>query len=105
MSRPAGVLGYARKWHADGEVPAKVKNENGRMAWPTKFKFLAVTPNRVFPTDVALVDRAAVTELLTAALGARDALRKVAEGKVAPTNVRRQLDRLHAAMEKFGEPA
>ena len=45
---------WARKWHIDGEKPAKVKKENGRWAWPGKFKFLPVTAGQCMADDVAL---------------------------------------------------
>jgi hypothetical protein len=45
---------WARKWHVDGEKPAKERNANGRMAWPHKFTFHAITPNKVFNDDVPL---------------------------------------------------
>ena len=31
-------VAWMRRWYFDGEKPAKVKNENGRWAWPYKFK-------------------------------------------------------------------
>lgn len=61
------IMGYARRWHADGEVPAKVKNENGRMVWPAKFKWLSVTEHKTFNTDVGLVSADDVAELVAAA--------------------------------------
>lgn len=48
-------IAWARKWHVDGEVPAKEKNASGRWAWPQKFKVYAVTPNKIFKDDVPLV--------------------------------------------------
>lgn len=47
-------VAWARKWHIDGEVPKKVVNENGRMAWPSKFKLHPVTETKCLPDDVAL---------------------------------------------------
>lgn len=49
------VLGYARAWHAAGEVPKKERNENGRWAWPARFKFYALTEKQVSSTDVPLI--------------------------------------------------
>ena len=49
--------GFIRKWAKDGEVPTKEKNSNGRMAWPTKFKFMAVTQYQVLASDLALFTR------------------------------------------------
>jgi hypothetical protein len=43
-----------RRWAYDGETPVKERKENGRMAWPVRFKMHAVTVNRVFPDDVPL---------------------------------------------------
>lgn len=48
-------IAWARKWHVDGEKPEKVKKENGRWAWPAKFKMLPVTEGRVAKDDVPLV--------------------------------------------------
>lgn len=48
-------IAYARKWHVDGEVPTKVRNEKNRLVWPAKFKWLPVTPNRIYPDDIALI--------------------------------------------------
>ncbi len=43
-----------RKWAFDGEEPHKEKRENGRLAWPTKYKFLPVTPNKCLEDDIPL---------------------------------------------------
>ena len=43
-----------RKWAFDGDKPYKEKNANGRMAWPIRFKMLAVTKDKHFDDDVAL---------------------------------------------------
>jgi len=48
------ALGYARRWHAEGEVPRKERNEKGRMAWPARFTLMAVTPEQCLPSDVPL---------------------------------------------------
>lgn len=47
-------VAWMRKWAADGETPAKQRNENGRLAWPKKFCLLAVTPGKCLPDDVPL---------------------------------------------------
>lgn len=49
-----GQVAWMRRWYFDGEQPKKERNENGRMAWPAKFKFLPVTPNKCFDDDVPL---------------------------------------------------
>ena len=45
---------WMRKWAFDGDKPYKEKNANGRMAWPIRFKMLAVTKGKHFDDDVAL---------------------------------------------------
>lgn len=50
-------IAWMRKWYFDGEVPKKEKKENGRLAWPAKFKFLPVTVGQCFPDDVPLYCR------------------------------------------------
>lgn len=50
----AKPVAWARKWHIDGEKPAKERNENNRLVWPKKFKYLPVTPSKLFADDVAL---------------------------------------------------
>lgn len=47
-------IAWARSWYVYGETPHKEKNEKGRMVMPRKFKFLAVTPQKLFPDDVPL---------------------------------------------------
>jgi len=47
-------IAWARRWHVDGIKPVKERNENGRMAWPIKFKYLPVTQTRCFSDDVPL---------------------------------------------------
>lgn len=53
-AQPAAPVAWARKWYIDGEQPAKERKENGRLAWPTKFKLLPLTPNKLCKDDVAL---------------------------------------------------
>lgn len=45
---------WMRKWAFDGEKPQKERKENGRVAWPRKFKFQAVTAFKIFDDDVPL---------------------------------------------------
>lgn len=40
------VVAWMRKWAFDGETPRKERRENGRMAWPAKYKLLPVTQNK-----------------------------------------------------------
>lgn len=47
-------VAWMRRWHFDGETPKKEKKENGRTAWPYKFKLLPVTVNQCLPDDVPL---------------------------------------------------
>lgn len=47
-------LAWMRKWAADGVTPEKVRNENGRLAWPFKFKLVPVSQQKCLPDDVAL---------------------------------------------------
>lgn len=48
-------IAWMRKWAFDGEEPHKEKRENGRMAWPAKYKLLPVTQNKCLDDDVPLV--------------------------------------------------
>lgn len=50
----AGPTAYARKWHVDGVEPKKELNQNGRWAWPAKFKILPITEIKFAQDDVAL---------------------------------------------------
>lgn len=54
MTRTPEPVAWERKWSVDGEVPKKERRENGRWAWPSKFKFLPVTKNKCLPDDVPL---------------------------------------------------
>lgn len=45
---------WIREWAHNGETPKKEKNENGRLAWPWKFKLLPVTQKQTLPSDLAL---------------------------------------------------
>ena len=47
-------VAWMRQWFFDGEAPKKERNENGRLAWPAKFKFLQVTAGKVLADDVPL---------------------------------------------------
>ena len=51
IGEPAG---NKRLWALNGEVPAKERRENGRLAWPYKFKLLPVTEGKCLPDDVPL---------------------------------------------------
>jgi hypothetical protein len=53
--RQGEAVAWARKWYVDGETPAKERNSNGRMAWPTKFKLLPVTVGKCLADDVHLI--------------------------------------------------
>lgn len=48
-------IAWMRKWAFDGEEPHKEKHENGRLAWPAKYKLLPVTQNKCLDDDVPLV--------------------------------------------------
>ena len=54
MTNPIKPMGWARRWYVDGEVPKKEPNENGRLAWPTRFLLRPVTDHQCLPTDVPL---------------------------------------------------
>lgn len=47
-------VAWMRKWAFDGEEPYKGKRENGRLAWPSKFKLLPVTQHKCMDDDIAL---------------------------------------------------
>lgn len=67
------VVAWQRKWDADGEIPVKEKNGNGRMAWPLRFKFLPVTRGKCAKDDLPLVPAStlAAAQALNAELVAR----------------------------------
>ena len=52
-------VAWMRKWAFDGEEPHKEKRENGRVAWPVKYKMLPVTQNKCFDDDIPLVSMTA----------------------------------------------
>jgi hypothetical protein len=54
---------WMRRWSFDGEIPKKEKNDNGRLAWPDKFKFKEVTLHQVFIDDVPLFAAGSCAEL------------------------------------------
>ena len=56
-------VAWARAWHINGEKPAKEKNNSGRLFWPARFKFLAVSESRVLPDDVPLCAATTITRL------------------------------------------
>ena len=47
-------VAHARKWFIDGEEPKKERKENGRMAWPFKFKLVPVSEGKLLRDDVPL---------------------------------------------------
>lgn len=47
-------LAWMRAWAYRGETPHKERKENGRMAWPLRFKVLAITQGKILPDDVPL---------------------------------------------------
>lgn len=48
------VVAWARRWLIDGETPKKERKENGRMAWPARFKLLPITTCKCLVDDVPL---------------------------------------------------
>lgn len=58
----AEPVAWMRKWAFDGEKPAKQRNENGRMAWPAKFKVLPITQGYCFNDDVPLYAAPAIQQ-------------------------------------------
>lgn len=48
------AVAWMRRWAFDGEEPRKEKKDNGRLAWPAKFKLLPVTNSRLLDDDVPL---------------------------------------------------
>ena len=56
-------VAWARAWHINGEKPAKEKNNSGRLVWPARFKFLAVSESRVLPDDVPLCAADTITRI------------------------------------------
>ena len=53
--RDAPVVAYIRKWAFDGEEPKKEKRENGRLAWPFKFKLIPVSQSMLLKDDIPLI--------------------------------------------------
>ena len=47
-------VAWMRRWAFEGVAPRKVRNENGRMAWPFKFKLLPLSERKLLEDDVAL---------------------------------------------------
>jgi hypothetical protein len=47
-------VAWMRKWAYDKETPIKERKENGRMAWPFKFKLLPLTQDKCLNDDVPL---------------------------------------------------
>jgi len=57
----AEPVAWMRRWAFDNIVPAKVRNENGRLVWPREYKFAEVTKIKYFATDVPLYAHEALT--------------------------------------------
>lgn len=53
----AEPVGFIRKWALDGEEPVKERNENGRKAWPLKFKLLPITETQCLKDDIPIFTR------------------------------------------------
>lgn len=47
-------VAWARAWHIAKETPKKERNSNGNLAWPFKYKLLAVTPSKMMADDSPL---------------------------------------------------
>jgi len=45
---------WMRRWCFDGEEPKKEKRENGKWAWPHKFRLKEVTLHKCLKDDVPL---------------------------------------------------
>lgn len=54
MNETETPLAWMRKWAFEKEITAKIKNENNRLVWPRKYKFVPVSASRIFPDDVPL---------------------------------------------------
>lgn len=53
-AKDGSPVAWMRAWASRGEVPHKERKENGRMAWPLRFKLLAITEGKILPDDVPL---------------------------------------------------
>lgn len=62
-------VAFARKWHIDGEVPRKEKQENGRLAWPFKFKLMPITIGKCLADDAPLFTSDQVAAAILKATG------------------------------------
>ena len=63
----AEPVAWIRRWALDGEKPAKELKENGRWAWPAKFKFIPVSLSKCMPADEALYTADAIRAAALAA--------------------------------------
>lgn len=79
------TLGWIRKWAADGEEPREEKRENGRWAWPAKFKLVPISQCQCEKDDIPLI---AATPLALAAEELLAALQKIADGVRGPLATR-----------------
>lgn len=48
------LCAWMRRWAFNREEPKKERRENGRMAWPYKFKLLPITETKLLLDDVPL---------------------------------------------------
>lgn len=54
VDRSVRPCAWMRRWAFNGEVPKQERKENGRMAWPYKFKLLPITEAKLLADDVPL---------------------------------------------------
>jgi len=54
-------VAWMRAWAYRGETPHKERTDGGRLKWPSRFKFLAVTVVKVLPDDAPLYADPSVT--------------------------------------------
>ncbi|MBT9123842.1 hypothetical protein KIP75_30140 [Pseudomonas aeruginosa] len=69
------IRGYLRRWAYDKVVPAKVRNENNRLAWPKKFLLLSITQNQCLRDDEPVVALSQHERMLGALRKENEALR------------------------------
>lgn len=68
-------VAWRRAWSFGGPKPEKVKNNDGRLVWPSAWKFNDVTIAKLDDRDIALYDEGSVKNLIAES----DELRKDAE--------------------------
>lgn len=61
-------VAWIRRWAANRETPQKELNENGRMAWPFRFKLLPVSAGKLLSDDLPLVIATTDTTALQSAI-------------------------------------